>query len=192
MIICPANRDASDDVMRSAHQLREQFDRMLLIAGFPKHLVTPPPGYFFRGSSQIDMLWIPVQPKQGRKPGNERGNPHVDVDEVLAIWRDSVPADVRNKWPVIDPPAADRIADTSQIAGLVPVQQQPVAEVDQVATADDATPEDADDDTAEETVAGSDENAAAESTESDSDAEATEDDDDAGEGSEAEAAATAG
>jgi hypothetical protein len=97
-------------------------------------------GYFYRGSSQIDMLWIPVRPKQGKQPGNERGNPHVDVDEVLAIWRESVPAEVRNKWPVIDPPAENRIADTSQIVGLVPLQQQPAAEVDQLATADDATP----------------------------------------------------
>ncbi len=150
-------------------------------------------GYFYRGSSMIDMLWIPVRPKQGKQPGNERGNPHVDVDEVLAIWRESVPAEIRNKWPVIDPPAADRIADTSQIVGLVPLQQQPLPEVDQVATADDATPtaeaDGAADATAEEadTAEESDStNVAAEPTASD--AEEAEDSDESEEIAEPQAA----
>ena len=96
-------------------------------------------GHFYRGSSVIDMLWVPLRPKQGRQAGNERGNPYVDVDQVLAVWRDSVPAEERNKWPVVDPPAEDRIADTSQLAGLIPVQEQPSADSQQlVAAADDA------------------------------------------------------
>ena len=76
---------------------------------------------------------------QRRQAGNERGNPYVDVDQVLAVWRDSVPAEERNKWPVVDPPAADRIADTSHLTGMIPLQEQPSADSEQmVATADDA------------------------------------------------------
>ena len=79
-------------------------------------------GYFYRGSSIIDLLWVPVRPKQGRKKGNERGNPHVDVDEVLAIWRASVPAETRNKWAVIDPPKDDRFVKFAGYKALVPVK----------------------------------------------------------------------
>jgi hypothetical protein len=85
-------------------------------------------GYFYRGSSAIDMLWVPLRPKQGRQPGNERGNPYVDVDQVLAIWRQSVPAEERDKWPVVDPPVEDQIADTSLLTGLIPLQGQPAAD----------------------------------------------------------------
>jgi hypothetical protein len=80
-------------------------------------------GYWFRDSSRIEMLWIPLQPKPGGQPGNERGNPHVDVAEVLAIWRESVPADLRQTWFIVDPAAADRILDAEQVAGVKPVQE---------------------------------------------------------------------
>lgn len=82
-------------------------------------------GYFYRGSSLIDLLWIPLQPKPGGKEGNKRGNPHVDVDEVLAIWRESVPLSVRGKWLVVDPPQKDRLKNIRELAAdktLVPVQ----------------------------------------------------------------------
>ena len=42
-----------------------------------------------------DLLWVPLRPKPSRQKGNESGNPYVDVNRVLAIWRDSVPEDVR-------------------------------------------------------------------------------------------------
>ncbi len=90
-------------------------------------------GYFVRGSSLIDLLWIPLQPKQGGKAGNERGNPHVDVDQVLAVWRDSVPADERRQWLVVDPPKEDRLKDVRKLAAagnLVPKQNVPVPVVD--------------------------------------------------------------
>ena len=45
------------------------------------------------------------------------------MDEVLSIWRESVPEELRAKWPVIDPPKEDRILDVSQLTGLVPVQE---------------------------------------------------------------------
>jgi len=82
-------------------------------------------GYFFRGSSLIDLLWIPLQPKPGGKEGNQRGNPHVDVSEVLAIWRESVPAKVRGTWLVVDPPKRDRLKNAGKLASggkMVPVQ----------------------------------------------------------------------
>jgi hypothetical protein len=90
-------------------------------------------GYFYRNSSMIDLLWIPLQPKPGGSEGNQRGNPHVNVDEVLAIWRDSVPADERGKWLVIDPPQLDRLKNIRNLAAggrLVPVQTVPSRVVD--------------------------------------------------------------
>ena len=80
-------------------------------------------GVFYSNSSMIDMLWLPLRPKQGREKGNEPGNPHLKVDEVLSIWRESVPEELRAKWPVIDPPKEDRILDASQLTGLIPVQE---------------------------------------------------------------------
>jgi len=82
-------------------------------------------GVFYSNSAMIDMLWLPLRPKQGREKGNEPGNPHLDVDEVLSIWRESVPKELRAKWPVIDPPKEARILDVSQLTGLVPVQEIP-------------------------------------------------------------------
>lgn len=59
-------------------------------------------GRYFSDSARIDILWTPLTPAQGGQEGNERGNPHVDVNEVFAIWRESVPEDVRKKWVNID------------------------------------------------------------------------------------------
>ncbi len=78
-------------------------------------------GEYYRDSSQMDMLWVPMRPVQAGEEGNKRGNPHVDVDEVLAIWRDSVSEDLRAKWFNIDPTDEDRIdipgpeASTSEV-----------------------------------------------------------------------------
>jgi hypothetical protein len=66
-------------------------------------------GEYFGDSDRLDMLWTPLKPSQGGKPGNELGNPHLDVKEVLAIWRESVPAKIRNKWTNIDPTEEDQI-----------------------------------------------------------------------------------
>ncbi len=79
-------------------------------------------GDFYRGSSMIDMLWLPVRPKQGKTEGNMRGNPHVNVDQVLAIWRASVSDEVRQKWPVVDPPKGDRFEEFVDVDTLIPVQ----------------------------------------------------------------------
>lgn len=74
-------------------------------------------GRYYADSPQIDMLWTPRNPPPGGAVGNERGNPHVDVKEVLSIWRASVPAELRNKWFNIDPPEEDRILPDNQADG---------------------------------------------------------------------------
>lgn len=65
-------------------------------------------GYYLPNSSRIDMLWTPLKPTQGGKEGNERGNPYLDTKETLAIWRESVPEELRNKWLNVDPTDEDR------------------------------------------------------------------------------------
>jgi len=66
-------------------------------------------GQYYPDSAQLDMLWAPLQPVQGGGEENPRGNPHVDVQEVLAIWRESVPEDLRLAWLNIDPTEEDRV-----------------------------------------------------------------------------------
>jgi hypothetical protein len=66
-------------------------------------------GRFYCDSAQIDMLWVPLKPAQGGEEKNRRGNPHLKVKEVLAIWRQSVSEDLRKKWLNIDPTEEDRV-----------------------------------------------------------------------------------
>lgn len=66
-------------------------------------------GRYYGDSARIDMLWTPLKPVQAGEKGNERGNPHVSVKEVLAIWRESVSEDVRKQWLNVDPTDEDRI-----------------------------------------------------------------------------------
>jgi hypothetical protein len=66
-------------------------------------------GRYFSNSARIDMLWAPLHPVQGGEKGNERGNPYLDVKEVLAIWRESVSKEAREKWLNIDPTEEDRV-----------------------------------------------------------------------------------
>lgn len=87
-------------------------------------------GQFYRDSSIIDLVWVPVRPKQGGQEGNKRGNPHVDVDEVLAIWRDSVPKETRNQWLVVDPPKEDRLTNIAASGKMIPVQEVRTTVVD--------------------------------------------------------------
>ena len=94
-------------------------------------------GDYMRGSSRIDMLWAPLNPVQGGKKGNELGNPYVNVKEVLAMWRDSVPQKVRKNWLNIDPPPEDRVLDTTENAAGSP--QPAEKKEDAVSTAAPAT-----------------------------------------------------
>ena len=79
-------------------------------------------GRYFGDSGRVDMLWTPLKPVQGGKKGNERGNPYLKVDEVLAIWRDSVSEDLRKKWLNVDPTELDRVLPEESAA------EQPVAD----------------------------------------------------------------
>jgi hypothetical protein len=66
-------------------------------------------GQYFSDSARIDMLWTPLRLAPSGQAGNERGNPHIDINEVLAVWRESVPEELRQNWVNIDdaPPLAD-------------------------------------------------------------------------------------
>lgn len=59
-------------------------------------------GRYYSDSDRIDMLWTPLRLAATGQPGNERGNPHLDINEVLAIWRASVPDELQQKWINID------------------------------------------------------------------------------------------
>jgi hypothetical protein len=73
-------------------------------------------GRYLGDSARVDMLWTPLKPVQGGEKGNERGNPHVNVKEVLAIWRESVSEDIRKQWLNVDPTEEDRILPASEEA----------------------------------------------------------------------------
>jgi hypothetical protein len=95
-------------------------------------------GSFFGDSSRIDFLWVPLRPKLSGAEGNARGNPYVDVERVLAIWRDSVSAETRAHWPIIDPAPQDCVEIVSDGEFLIPLQSPGVAghSSDQVELAD--------------------------------------------------------
>lgn len=65
-------------------------------------------GYYYRDSDRIDFVWVPLKPKRSGEPGNDGGNPHLDVDKVLSIWRQSVPVKHRREWMIVDPADKDR------------------------------------------------------------------------------------
>jgi hypothetical protein len=76
-------------------------------------------GQFLDDSSLVDMLWVPLQPKPAGQDGNEGGNPHVDVDMVLALWRASVSEETRRKWMIVDPSRQDRVIELDEQPQLV-------------------------------------------------------------------------
>jgi hypothetical protein len=71
-------------------------------------------GQYYPGSDRVDMLWVPLHAAASGEPGNEKGNPHVDVAEVLSIWRESVPEEIRNRWLNIDPLPEDAVKHRGQ------------------------------------------------------------------------------
>jgi hypothetical protein len=82
-------------------------------------------GRYIADSQQIDMLWTPLKPAQGGDERNPRGNPHLNVKDVLAIWRDSVPEDLRQQWLNIDPTEEDRVLPPGQT--LASANDQPAS-----------------------------------------------------------------
>ncbi len=61
-------------------------------------------GWYYWDSHQLDLLWVARTPSQAGTEGNPNGNPHLKLNEILSIWRDSVPEDLRNKWVNIELP----------------------------------------------------------------------------------------
>ena len=86
-------------------------------------------GEYFPNSKRIDIAWVPKKPTQGGTKGNESGNPHLSAKEVLSIWRDSVPEEVRAQWYNIDPTAEDRLVETNHPLendeGIITISSQP-------------------------------------------------------------------
>jgi hypothetical protein len=60
-------------------------------------------GYYFRDSSQIDLLWVARYPTRGGQEGNKQGNPHLNVSDVLALWQASVDQELVEKWVNVEP-----------------------------------------------------------------------------------------
>jgi hypothetical protein len=81
-------------------------------------------GEYYRDSARIDMLWTPLQPVQGGAEGNERGNPHLDLNEVLAIWRESVPEEARKQWLNVDPTEEDAILPEESDSEAMPTKPE--------------------------------------------------------------------
>jgi hypothetical protein len=70
-------------------------------------------GEYYGDSNVVDFLWIPMGPVQGGKKGNESGNPHLKLNEVLALWRKSVHDDkLIGKWTNIDSAANPMVFPT--------------------------------------------------------------------------------
>lgn len=92
-------------------------------------------GYYFRDSSQIDLLWVARFPVPGGQEGNKQGNPHLKVDEVLALWQASVDQELIDKWVNVEPVAKER----TPIAQTAPSPETVVRmDVDAAPAAEDA------------------------------------------------------
>jgi len=59
-------------------------------------------GSYLYGSSRFDMLWTQLRPTPGGEKGNEAGNPYLDVDTVMSLWRESADEPLRGRWYTID------------------------------------------------------------------------------------------
>jgi len=78
-------------------------------------------GHYYGDSERLDMLWVPLHPVAAGKEGNEKGNPHVDVDEVLSIWRESVSEESRKAWLNIDPLPEDAALEVEEEPTRMPL-----------------------------------------------------------------------
>jgi hypothetical protein len=112
-------KDSNSEYQESPHIRRVRYFHYLLNLNDRGEIIG---GSFFNDSGALDMLWIPMRPKQGGTKGNEPGNPHVDVDKVLAVWRASVPEENRKHWLAVDPAEQDRVTDLPETDALIPLQ----------------------------------------------------------------------
>ncbi|HUG68919.1 MAG TPA: hypothetical protein VMM76_14315 [Pirellulaceae bacterium] len=88
-------------------------------------------GNFFRDSATIDMLWVPLRPKAPGTPGNEQGNPYINVETILSLWRESAPSEARAVWLNVDP---TEIIDRDRLP--IPVVEIIVAESEELEQAE--------------------------------------------------------
>ena len=77
-------------------------------------------GYYYRDSDRIDFVWVPWKPKKSGEAGNERGNPYVDVSQVMEIWRKSVSREVRRRWLIVDLAEEDRAVEVADPSRILP------------------------------------------------------------------------
>jgi hypothetical protein len=112
--------NTNGEAIRSPRIAKNMYFHYLLDVDQSENIVG---GRYFGDSARIDMLWAPLQPIQGGKRGNERGNPHIDVKTVLAIWRESVPEDLRQKWLNIDPTEEDRLLPAQEAVATAPTAE---------------------------------------------------------------------
>lgn len=106
-------------------------------------------GDFLADSDRIDMLWVPRQLFRSGSEGNHDGNPYVDTETVLALWRESAPEEIRKKWWNIDPTDIDRIVVEEDGAVEAPSIDDDPAEDVQPATREAAPAADVEDATAD-------------------------------------------
>jgi hypothetical protein len=97
---------------RSPRIAREKYFHYLLELNDAGQIVG---GQHYRDSSRIDMLWVPKPPVPSRQKGNARGNPHLDVNQVVAIWRASVPDEICQQWHNYEsrPAQATQLSETA-------------------------------------------------------------------------------
>lgn len=104
----PAEQDKSPDYHRQTYfQYALELNERGEIVG----------GSYTGGGARADLFWVAVNPAQGGQEGNTAGNPYLDVKEVLSIWRESVPEDLRKKWVNIDAPPEDRALAATPMPG---------------------------------------------------------------------------
>jgi hypothetical protein len=78
-------------------------------------------GQYLRDSGRIDLVWVPLKIVQGGEEGNRGGNPHLKVDEVLSIWRESVDEETLKKWVNIDPSEEERALAKNDLPMMPPM-----------------------------------------------------------------------
>jgi len=77
-------------------------------------------GDYMADSDRLDMLWVPRRLFRAGSEGNRNGNPYVDTETVLAMWRESASEEIRRKWWNIDPTEEDRIIVEQEENGIEP------------------------------------------------------------------------
>ncbi len=105
------SQSTRQEVNRSQHLKKSIYFHYFLSLNAAGEIVG---GGYYNDSARIDMVWMPLHPVQGGTPGNDRGNPHIDVKEVLAMWRESAPVELRSKWWNIDPTEEDIITSPGE------------------------------------------------------------------------------